>query len=165
MNIDIDPVHSEEYIHRVAVLAKDIWGSYYPHIIGDAQTEYMISLFQSRPAITHQIQSEGYLYYLIHTEDEDVGYFSFKEERLSLFLSKIYVKPTCQRKGISSQIFAFLERWCETHQLSRIYLTVNRDNEHAIRAYEKNGFNIIRSQVSDIGNGYVMDDYVMEKQL
>ncbi len=163
MNIDIRPVRSDEEIARVAVIAKNTWESYYPDIIGIEQTEYMISLFQSRPAITHQIQSEGYLYFLLIAQNEDVGYFSIIEEGLSLFLSKIYVKAKHQRKGISSLVFNFLEEWCKTNHLSRIYLTVNRNNENAIRAYEKNGYNIIRSQVSDIGNGYVMDDYVMEK--
>ena len=46
-----------------------------------------------------------------------------------------------------------------------IWLTVNKYNDHTIDVYRHRGFQTVRSQVSDIGNGYVMDDYVMEKEI
>ena len=44
-------------------------------------------------------------------------------------------------------------------------LNVNRNNTKAIRAYERAGWHVAEEIVADIGNGYVMDDYVMSKQL
>ncbi len=34
------------------------------------------------------------------------------------------------------------------------------NNKKAIRAYEKNGFTIVASVVTEIGNRFVMDDYM-----
>ena len=41
-----------------------------------------------------------------------------------------------------------------------IWLTVNKRNDDSIAIYKKFGMEIIRSEVTDIGNGYVMDDFV-----
>ena len=40
---------------------------------------------------------------------------------------------------------------------------VNKNNKDAIEKYIHLGFKQIDFVVPDIGNGYVMDDYVMEK--
>ena len=47
---------------------------------------------------------------------------------------------------------------------TKLQLQVNRDNK-AKYFYEKLGFEVVRTQVFDIGQGYVMDDYVMEKKV
>ena len=44
-------------------------------------------------------------------------------------------------------------------------LQVNKRNTKAISSYRKYGFEVRSSTVDDIGGGYVMDDYVMEKLL
>jgi ribosomal protein S18 acetylase RimI-like enzyme len=42
-----------------------------------------------------------------------------------------------------------------------IFLNVNKNNE-ARFFYEKLGFSLVKEEVIAIGQGYVMDDYVME---
>ena len=44
-------------------------------------------------------------------------------------------------------------------------LTVNKGNTDSIAVYLKSGFVVREEAVFDIGSGYVMDDYVMEKRL
>jgi len=51
------------------------------------------------------------------------------------------------------------------HGLGRIWLTCNKNNSRTLSIYKKLGFSIIDSIVTDIGNGFVMDDYVLEKQI
>ena len=46
--------------------------------------------------------------------------------------------------------------------LSAVWLTVNKHNDIAIRAYRGLGFELIGEGVTDIGNGFVMDDYYFE---
>ena len=46
-----------------------------------------------------------------------------------------------------------------------MYLTVNKQNKMAIRAYEKQGFITVDAVVTDIGEGFVLDDCIMEKPL
>ena len=57
----------------------------------------------------------------------------------------------------------FIEQIARELGLSSIYLTVNKNNEHSIAVYKKKGFLTVKDQVADIGNGFVMDDYIMEK--
>ena len=56
------------------------------------------------------------------------------------------------------------ERVALEHKLPALRLNVNKYNP-TIDIYEHLGFRIIESEVNDIGKGYVMDDYVMEKRL
>ncbi len=45
-----------------------------------------------------------------------------------------------------------------------LILNVNRKNK-AKTFYEKNGFAVVREEDIDIGKGYFMNDYIMEKTL
>ena len=48
---------------------------------------------------------------------------------------------------------------------SVIWLTVNKYNDGSIAVYNKAGFTVREEAIFDIGNGFFMDDYVMEKML
>ena len=56
----------------------------------------------------------------------------------------------------------FLIDRCKADKLSYIYLTVNKNNTSAINAYKKWGFITEKEACTDIGNGFVMDDYIMK---
>ncbi|MFC4099056.1 GNAT family N-acetyltransferase [Paenibacillus xanthanilyticus] len=165
MSVPLQRVNSEENIAELARLASDIWREYYIAIITMEQIEYMIGKFQSAAAITDQIERQGYEYYAIQGDGAAVGYLSVKPEEGKLFLSKFYVAKAYRGRGYASQAMAFLEQLCQARSLSHIWLTVNRHNEASIAVYEKKGFRVVREQVADIGGGFVMDDYVMEKEI
>jgi ribosomal protein S18 acetylase RimI-like enzyme len=150
---------------EVARLAAEIWREYYVSIITIEQVDYMIGKFQSVPAITDQIHHQGYEYYLIHNDDSTVGYISARQEEGKLFLSKFYIGKEYRGRGYANQALAFLEKLCKDRNLSHIWLTVNRHNESSIEVYEKKGFRTVREQIADIGNGFVMDDFIMEKEI
>jgi hypothetical protein len=42
---------------------------------------------------------------------------------------------------------------------------VNRHNQTAIAAYYKHGFHISETSVREIGGGFLMDDYIMVKEI
>ena len=67
--------------------------------------------------------------------------------------------------GYASDAMLFLENLCKQRNLESIWLTVNRENLHTIDVYKKKGFQIIAEEVNDIGHGFVMDDYIMEKRV
>ena len=52
----------------------------------------------------------------------------------------------------------------KTNNIIALTLNVNRFNK-AIDFYLKNGFKIIKEENIEIGNGFLMEDYVMEKIL
>ena len=162
--LKIKVVQPEE-IEQLAALAKPIWEEHFTPIIGADQTAYMIQKFQSAPAMRRQTEQEGYRYYFLEYGGDRAGYTGVREDSGTLFLSKIYVRKSFRRKHIASDTMEFLCKLCEEKGLSKIWLTVNRHNEGSIAAYKTMGFQITRTQVADIGNGFVMDDYIMEKKI
>lgn len=161
MGILIKPVDTEAEISTVASLAKTIWNEYYVPIIGQAQVDYMLEKFQSEEAIARQMREEKHEYYLVHTKLVPVLYGAIIEKPGELFLSKLYVLASHRGKGFGSILINFLLSRCRAKNLDYITLTVNKNNAYSIKAYEKMGFEIYGEVVTDIGSGFVMDDYMM----
>ena len=151
--------NSKEDIQRLSKLAKTIWTEHYTDIIGPEQVEYMLRTLQSSMA------DEGYQYYFLRSDGEDAGYVAIEPEEGRLFLSKIYIDKSFRHRGFAAETIRFLENACRKNGWKSIWLTVNRHNTGSIAAYERLGFVKTREQVSDIGEGYVMDDYIMEKKI
>jgi RimJ/RimL family protein N-acetyltransferase len=158
----IEPVLNESEIEIVENLAYEIWNEHFTPIIGKAQVGYMLEKFQSREAITEQIK-KGFLYYLIRIKNHSIGYMGIHPKQDELFLSKIYIRSSKRGKGYGRKAIQFLEQFAQEKRLKKITLTVNKNNTGTIKAYEKFGFKKTGPVVQDIGNGFIMDDYGMEK--
>lgn len=163
--IDFKPVKKQLDIKRLASLAKSIWEEYFVCILTNQQISYMIEKFQSETALKEYITLKGYEYYFICNEKGEIGYFGIHDEGESLFLSKLYLKEDMRGKGIASKAFNFIEDICKIRGIKSIWLTVNKYNTHSIAVYNAKGFKIIDSEITPIGNGFVMDDYIMQKLL
>lgn len=161
-NIDIVKVSTQDLINMVEVIADKIWRDYYISIIGKQQVDYMLKKFQSKEAITAQID-EGFLYYLIKEKDDYIGYIAFTIKDKEILLSKIYVLSEKRGKGYGAKAMTFVEKIAKEKKCFKITLTVNKNNTNSIAFYEKFGFINAGSNVQDIGNGFIMDDYKMEK--
>ncbi len=167
MALEFIPVTSEEDIEQVARMAEEIWYEYWPGLISYAQVDYMVEKFQSKDALRADIEDIGYVYWIIQDGGCPIGYTGAHAETdtSKLFISKIYLYSTERGKGYAAQIIAFYEDFCRSNDLTSMYLTVNKYNTLGIRAYERNGFSKTRSVVTDIGKGFVMDDFIMEKDV
>lgn len=161
------PVRTAMDIALLARLANEVWHEFFRTILSEAQIIYMVERFQSIPAITAQLQTQGYTYYLLTIKDGTlpIGYMGIKPEAERMFLSKLYILKPWRGKGYASAAFAFLRARCEEAGLPAVYLTVNKQNTNSIAIYQKKGFVIIDTAVTDIGGGFVMDDYIMEWSL
>lgn len=93
------------------------------------------------------------------------GYFAIRRDPSKLFLSKLYVDKRFRHRRIASHVIAFLEKLCRGERLETIWLTVNKNNKDSIAAYLRMGFSTVRSQTEPIGEGFVMDDFVMERRV
>ena len=164
--IDFRPVTDEEEIATVSALADEIWREHYPSIISNEQIVYMLECFQSKSAIRQQID-DGYHYALILLDGEPAGYLAarFDPADKTLFISKIYLCRDMRGKGGGYAASEYITGLAQDRGCRQIWLTVNRINRTAIRAYERWGFSITGEVVADIGEGFVMDDYRMEKEL
>jgi len=154
-------------IDAVAVLAHEIWNQHFPPIIGQEQVDYMLDKFQSAPAITRQIREGGYEYYLVVDEGQSAGYFVLApdENGGSIQLSKLYLKHSCRGRGLGQAVPALIEEECVARGVRELWLTVNKDNAGPIAFYQRVGFAIAGSVVTDIGSGFAMDDYQMVKSV
>ena len=159
------PVRTPESIAKVATLAEEIWTEHYASILSAEQIRYMVDTFQSAEAIGRQLAEQHYRYYLVEAGGKTVGYVGIQPGEGRLFLSKLYLRRAARGRGYAHRILAFLSGFCGGAGLSAIWLTVNRHNADSIAVYERLGFVKTREQAADIGNGYVMDDYIMEKKI
>lgn len=159
--INILPTKTDNEIQNVAILANEIWHQHFIPIIGEAQVEYMVEKFQSYPAISKQINENGYEYFRIYLDDIFAGYTGVHEENDALFLSKLYIKQDCRGHKLASHAFNFLIELCKQRGLEKIWLTCNKYNADTLAIYDHLGFKITDEQVADIGNGFVMDDYIL----
>lgn len=163
MNIEFTPVKTQKQIGMLADMADRVWHEHFISILDAGQIDYMVEMFQSAKAIKGQLE-QGYTYFFIMADGEYAGYIGIHEEKedKKLFLSKLYIMKEHRKKGYASRAFEFLKGLCKEKGLASIYLTVNRFNKDTIEVYKAKGFQMIREQVTDIGNDFVMDDYVME---
>lgn len=181
-------VQTKEQIAELAKVADEIWHGYWPAIIGEAQTDYMIEQFQSIASITRDIHEHDYRYWILKDEaDEIAGFTGGATEKMTddaehdasihhsdvvddrwpnrFFISKIYLYDHERGKHYASRVIEFYEQLCRDEGLPAMYLTVNRFNELGIRAYKGRGFSTVDEVATDIGQGFVMDDYIMAKKI
>jgi pyridoxine kinase len=159
--IVFQPVETDMQIFRVSGLASSIWTEAYAGMIPDGQTDYMVTRMQSPEAIRAQI-GEGYSYYIIRAAGEDAGYFAICPKGDRMFLSKVYVAKAYRGLGLLRRSLGFIEGICREKGIGCIYLTVNRGNDRAMRAYTANGFRIVEDVDTPIGGGFEMNDHILE---
>ena len=152
-------------LHEVAAMADVVWHEYFPCILTEEQIDYMVDRFQSERAMMEQVSEKGYRYAFIVNDGVRVGYTAVSASGGKLFISKLYLLKENRGKGYGTAALGLLFDLARGEGLSSVYLTVNKYNDRAIRTYESNGFEKVQSIVTDIGEGFVMDDYVMEKTL
>ena len=159
------PVHSQTDIAAVASLAREIWYEFYVPLIGRAQVDYMVSKFQSAAAMAAQIR-DGYEYFLVQRDRANIGYCALLENpaERAVFISKFYLHRDARGSGTGRACMEFIEQLARRRGLVLLWLTVNKGNP-SVNAYKRLGFQIAADLVMDIGGGFVMDDYRMEKPL
>ena len=150
-------------IKEMSALAEEIWKEYYEPLLAEGQTDYMIGLFLTPEAIEAQIR-ENKKYFFVRYEGEDIGFISFYPHEDYMYLSKFYLRADMRGKGFARKIIGFVADAAKQLGFDAIELNVNKYNV-TTEIYEKLGFVCIRSEINDIGHGYVMDDYVYRLEL
>ncbi len=159
--LTIKEAKTNEDIKAIADLGAIVWSEHYTPILGREQVDYMVEKFQSEKAITEAVENGGYIYYGAYDGSRLAAYCGIcPEEDGTVFLSKLYADKEYRGKGVSR---LFLENIIKTFpDTKRIYLTVNKNNDSSIAVYEHIGFKKVREEKTDIGNGFFMDDDIME---
>ena len=137
------------------------WPDAYGAYISEAQLDFMLEMMYSDASLHAQINN-GHQFYLAINNNQAIGFASVsKEEGLYCKLNKLYVLPNAQKTGAGTLLLEAVIAYANSNNTNCIYLQVNKQN-NAQHFYKKHGFTVREAAVVDIGNGFVMDDYIME---
>lgn len=156
-------VAAREQLVEVQKLAQIIWPATYNSILSQEQFDYMMEMMYSISSLEKQLES-GKVFLLVKDENRYVGFASYElhvETSKATKIHKLYVLPETQGKGIGRKLIDYIKEIAIKKNDEILQLAVNRHNK-AKDFYLKYGFTIKEEKVFEIGNGYVMDDYVME---
>ena len=149
-------------MEALGALAAEIWQRHYPGIIPQAQIDYMLARMYAPEVLRTQLAA-GQTFWQLEKNGQACG-FAAVEPRSDgrWFLHKCYIHPQHARQGLGRALLAHIER---THRPQQLALHVNRGNIQAINFYFAQGFTIRGLSLTEIGGGFVMDDFEMMKQL
>lgn len=153
-------------IPHIQRIARGTWPATYSHLISEGQIEYMLNMMYSTEELTRQIEG-AYTFLLAVADGEVIGFAGFspyEEEEGKYKLHKLYVLPTIQKTGAGKGLLEATEDAARASGAHTLLLTVNKNN-NATSFYNRMGFEVTKSVQVDIGQGYIMDDYIMEKNL
>jgi ribosomal protein S18 acetylase RimI-like enzyme len=165
-DLTLVPVESAAQVEEVGRLAEEIWLEHYPAIIGLAQTRYMVDTLQTPAAIAIHV-ARGARYFLLAHGGQHVGYAAveLQPEASTLFVSKLYLQRELRGLGLGQRALEALSELARDEQLGRLELTVNRNNALALRCYSRFGMTITGTRVIELGQGFAMDDFVLEMRV
>lgn len=152
-------ISTDRDFDKLANLAEEIWHEHYSDILSFEQIAYMLESFQSKSAFRKQT-GDGYEYYFINDNSKNAGYIGLQKCPGYLFLSKLYIKKDHRGKGLGKKAIEFVLQRAKELGCDKVVLTVNKENVNSISVYEKLGFKKTDSIVTDIGAGFVMNDYI-----
>jgi len=153
-----------KHLPEIARLAEIVWRQHYPGIISEAQINYMLARMYDLEVLRKEVE-EKVTYNCLFADSELTGYSAHSPVGNEMKLHKLYVHPARQRQGLGGQLLREVERDTRAQGFETLVLAVNKANHQAVAAYRKAGFTVRESVVVDIGGGFVMDDYVMEKKM
>lgn len=156
---------SLDEIWIIQSLAERVWAKTYRDLISEEQIEYMMEMMYSSSSLEKQMTENKHHFLLVKDDFEYVAYLSYElnsDNSGYTKIHKIYVLSTMQGKGIGELLINEVTKIAKENHNIGLKLNVNRGNK-AIGFYERLGFKQTEIQNIDIGNGYLMEDYVMTK--
>ncbi len=156
----------EEGLPEVRDLAFAIWPQVYPGIISEAQIAYMLELRYNLEVLSDDL-AKGVRFARIISGEKTIGFTAFEPRSAEgeAFLHKLYLLPEYAGQGVGAESLRWVIGQAQALGLQRLRLFVNKHNTSAIRAYQRAGFGFEKDVITEIGGGFVMDDYVMVKTL
>ncbi len=151
----------------IADLARVIWRSHYPGIISEDQIEYMLERMYSLERMGKEVLNEGVVYILARSRAVPIGFAAYGPgaQPEEFRLHKLYLLPAHQRAGLGRSLLQMALSEARRRGASRLALAVNRKNLGALAAYRNYGFRVREAVRVEIGGGFVMDDFLLERAL
>lgn len=156
-----------EHLPAIRDLAAVIWHAHYPGIISPEQIDYMLGRMYALETLRDEMQTQSIRFERLLLDNALVGFAAYGplDEPKIWKLHKLYLLPDQHGKGLGSRLLRHCENQSRSLGAQRMLLNVNKRNARAIAAYQRNGYVVSDSVCLDIGNGFVMNDFVMAKNL
>jgi GNAT superfamily N-acetyltransferase len=151
-------------MQRLSELASEIWPITFSKILSTAQIDYMLNWMYAPEKLINQLD-EGHTFFFLRNKNVEIGFCGLEEnypESGLMRIHKIYLKPEFHGMGLGKFMLEKIEELARSKNLKGLHLNVNRFN-NAVQFYEKAGFETIKTEDIDIGNGFLMEDFVMQK--
>ena len=158
---------TEAGLPAISELAGVIWRACYPAIISHRQIDYMLARMYSLDVLREEIEAKGIRFVRLLVKERFVGFAAYGPtgEPGVMKLHKCYLLSEMHGRGLGSLLLQYCEREARQLGAQRLILAVNKRNTKAVAAYQRNGFSIAESVITDFGAGFVMDDFIMAKNL
>lgn len=154
-------------IKQIQNIVNITWPITYGEILSKEQLDYMLGLFYSTEALNEQYNKKIQLFYMIDEDETNIGFIGIEHNyngEAVTKIHKIYLLPETQGKGIGKKVIDEIGKLALENNSKALLLNVNRFNS-ALGFYKKIGFEVMDEVNIEIGNGYLMEDYVMKKKL
>lgn len=166
MSVHISALATSD-VKALAALARLVWESAYAGIITQAQIDYMLVQRYNAQRLLGELAAPGIWWDKATVDGKMVAFASTQlgPAAREMKVDKLYVHPHWQRRGIGGRLLAHLAERALAEACDTLLLAVNKRNAAAIVAYRKYGFAVRDAVCVDIGDDFVMDDFIMVKSL
>ena len=158
---------NKQHILNIRTLAQEFWPVAFASILSAQQIEYMMEMMYS-PASLEKQMNKGHRFAIATKNSEQVGYMSYEidcDKSGKTKIHKLYISPNSQRMGVGKAMVDYVAQQALQANNKAIYLNVNKHNNKAIGFYKKHHFQLVKEEEIDIGDEFIMDDYVFELTL
>lgn len=157
---------STKDIATIQHLSSIVWPVTFAEILSEEQIAYMMEMMYSTESLMEQMQVKNHHYLLAQKKGKYLGYLAYETNIQHEYckVHKIYVLPAAQGMGVGKSLIEFVKEKAQNAGDSQLHLNVNRYNK-ALEFYKHLGFSILKTEDIDIGNGFLMEDYVLEMKL
>ncbi|MEI6737475.1 MAG: GNAT family N-acetyltransferase, partial [Pseudomonadota bacterium] len=157
-------------IAAIKNIAFETWPVAYGEILSPAQMGYMLEMMYSSSALTMQIEQKHHCFMLALERMESqsaIGFASYEldyQKTPKTKLHKLYCLPSSQGQGTGAALVHAVANIARQAAQTALTLNVNKNNK-ATGFYARQGFHIIGQEDIDIGEGFMMEDFIMERPL
>ena len=164
--IEITKAH-KQHIPPIRELADQLWPVAFASILSAQQIDYMMEMIYSPASLSKQMD-EGHQYAITSQNKVNIGYVSYEishHQSDKTKIHKLYISPQHQRHGVGKAMIDYVAQQAIEANNNSLFLNVNKYNMQAINFYRKHHFVLVKEEAIDIGDGFIMDDYVFELAL
>jgi ribosomal protein S18 acetylase RimI-like enzyme len=150
----------------IAALARRIWLAHYISIVSKEQIEYMLGGRFTPENLARYVDATDRWFDVLRTDGAVVGYCSHALLAVNeVKLEQLYLLPELHGLGLGKRMMVHIEAHARALGRDTLVLQVNKRNTKAASVYLRGGFEVREEVCVDIGAGYFMDDFILQKRL